>query len=56
MDVYTTEEQQIEAIKKWWQTNGNSVLIGIALAIAAVLGYQTWNQNKQANSEAAAVL
>ena len=56
MDVYTTEEQQIEAIKKWWQTNGNSVLIGIALAIAAVLGYQSWNQNKQANSEAAAVL
>ncbi|RLT95344.1 YfgM family protein [Ketobacter sp.] len=56
MDVYTTEEQQIEAIKKWWQTNGNSVLIGIALAIAAVLGYQYWTQNEQANSEAAAVL
>lgn len=56
MDVYTTEEQQIEAIKKWWKTNGNSVLIGIALAIAAVLGWQTWNQNKQANSESAAIL
>lgn len=56
MDVYTTEEQQIEIIKKWWKANGNSVLIGIALAIAAVLGYQTWNQNKQATGEAAAIL
>ncbi len=56
MDVYSTEEQQIEAIKKWWQANGNSVLIGIVLAIAAVFGYQTWTQNEQANSEAAAVL
>lgn len=56
MDVYSTEEQQIEAIKKWWKTNGNSVLIGIALAIAAVLGWQTWSQNKEANAEAAAVL
>jgi len=56
VDVYTTEEQQIEAIKKWWKTNGNSVLIGIALAIAAVLGWQTWNQSTQTNREAAAVL
>lgn len=56
MDVYTTEEQQIEAIKKWWKTNGNSVLIGIALAITAVLGWQTWNQNKEANQEAAAMM
>ena len=56
MDVYSTEEQQIEAIKKWWQTNGNSVLIGIVLAIAAVFGYQSWTQSQQENSEAAAVL
>jgi len=56
VDVYSTEEQQIEAIKKWWQTNGNSVLIGIALAIAAVFGYQSWTQSEQATSEAAAVL
>ena len=56
MDVYSTEEQQIEAIKKWWQTNGNSVLIGIVLATAAVFGYQSWTQSQQENSEAAAVL
>jgi len=56
VDVYSTEEQQIEAIKKWWQTNGNSVLIGIVLAIAAVFGYHSWTQSQQENSEAAAVL
>ena len=26
MDVYTSEEQQIEAIKKWWQKNAKAVL------------------------------
>ncbi len=56
MDVYTTEEQQIEAIKRWWKANGNSVLIGIAVAIAAVLGWQTWTQGQQTNREQAAVL
>lgn len=56
MDVYSTEEQQIEAIKKWWQANGNSVLIGIVLAISAVLGWQFWNQSTRATGEAGAAL
>lgn len=56
MDVYVTEEQQVEAVKKWWKANGNSVLIGIVLAISAVLGWQLWHQNKRANGEAAASL
>ena len=53
---YTSEEQQIEAIRKWWKQNGNNVLMGIAAAIAAVLGWQTWNQSQQANIEEAAAL
>lgn len=53
---YTSEEQQIEAIRKWWKQNGNNVLMGIAAAIAAVLGWQAWNQNQQANVEEAAAL
>lgn len=56
MDVYTTEEQQVEAIKKWWRANGNSVLIGITVAIVAVLGWQLFNQNKRATGESAAAL
>ncbi len=56
MDVYTTEEQQVEAIKKWWKANGNSVLVGIVLAISVVLGWQLWHQNNRANGESAANL
>lgn len=56
MDVYTSEEQQIEAIKKWWRKNGVGVLVGIVLAIALVLGWQIVKQNKQADGEAAAAL
>lgn len=50
-----TEEEQVEAIKNWWKKNGSSVLIGIAVALAIVLGWQAW-QNHQASqrSEAAA--
>ncbi len=56
MDVYVTEEQQIDAIKRWWKTNGNSVLIGITVAIVGVLGWQLYHQNNRATGESAAAL
>lgn len=43
-----TEEEQVEAIKNWWKKNGSSLLLGIALAVALVLGWQAW-QRYQAN-------
>lgn len=54
--MYASEEQQMEVIKQWWKANGNSVLLGIVLAISAVLGWQFWQQNKQATGEAGAAL
>ena len=56
MDVYRTEEEQIEAMKKWWQTNGNNILIGIGLAIFAVFGWQYWKDSEQSAGEAASMV
>ncbi|OUS28598.1 hypothetical protein A9Q99_11310 [Gammaproteobacteria bacterium 45_16_T64] len=56
MDTYRTEEEQIEAIKRWWQTNGSNVLIGIGLAIFIVVGWQFWQDQKRATGEAASVI
>lgn len=46
MDVFTTEEQQLETIKKWWRSNGSSVLIGAALGIAAIAGWKYFQQHQ----------
>lgn len=43
---YETEEQQVEAIKKWWADNGNSVILGVAIGGAAILGWQFWNKHQ----------
>ena len=56
MDAYSTEEEQIEAIKKWWQVNGSNVLIGIGLAILIVVGWQFWQDQKRATGEAASTI
>jgi len=48
-----TEEEQIEALKKWWQENGNSLLIGIGVALAVVFGWKAYeNSAEQAKAEA----
>ncbi len=56
MDTYRTEEEQIDAIKKWWQINGSNILIGIGLAILIVVGWQFWQDQKRATGEAASVM
>jgi predicted negative regulator of RcsB-dependent stress response len=56
MDVYTTEEQQVEVIRKWWKENGTSVIAGVGLGLAAVFGWQAWvNHQASVGEQAAAV-
>lgn len=53
MDVFTTEEQQLESIKKWWRANGTSVLIGAVLGIAAIAGWKFYQQHQLNKATAA---
>ncbi len=53
MDSYRTDEEQIDALKSWWQENGKSTVLGILAALALVFGWQGW-QKQQANKVAEA--
>lgn len=46
VELYDTEEQQVEAIKKWLNENGRSIVVGIAVGIGCVFGWNGW-QNYQ---------
>ncbi len=37
---YVTEEQQIEALKKWWKEYGLSIVVGVTLAIIVIFGWR----------------
>lgn len=56
MSDMRTEEEQVEALKSWWKENGRSLLLGIALALAAVFGWKGWQNNQQVSAENAAVV
>lgn len=51
MEVYRTEEEQVEALKDWWKENGRSVIIGAVLALAAVFGWRYWQESTRAQAE-----
>lgn len=53
MDTYRTEEEQVEAIRRWWDENGRSTIISIVLALAAGFGWQAWKSYDQQLGEAA---
>jgi len=46
VSVYDTEEEQVEALKKWWSENGRSIVGGVVLGLGAVFGWQAWNQHQ----------
>ncbi len=55
VDVNLSEEEQVEALKKWWKENGRSVIGGIVLGLGAVFGWQAWQQHQQSIADQASV-
>ena len=55
MESYRTEEEQVEALRKWWDENGRSTLAAVVLALAAGFGWQGWQEYRQSQAEAASV-
>ncbi len=53
MEVYNSEQEQVEALKAWWDKNGRSAVFGLVVFLLAVLGWQQWQKHQQQLAEAA---
>lgn len=53
VEHYASEEEQIEAIKRWWRENGRSVIAGVVIAVLGVVGWQQWQAYQQQKAETA---
>jgi predicted negative regulator of RcsB-dependent stress response len=52
---YHSDEEQVEALTRWWRENGRSVLAGVIIGVGALLGWRGW-VTYQDNQAAAASL
>ena len=55
MESYRTEEEQVEALKRWWAENGRSTLTTLLVVLAAVFGWQGWQQQQERSAMEASV-
>ena len=51
-----TEQEELEALQKWWKENGRAVVIGLVLGLGGVFGWQTWQGHVEASAEQLSVV
>jgi len=49
IQIDNTEEEQVEQIKKWWNSNGKQIIAGAVIGLAGIWGWNTYSdyQDKQ---------
>lgn len=53
MELYDTEEQQVEAIKDWWKENGKAVIFGAVIGLGGLFGWRYYQDMVVEAQEAA---
>lgn len=56
MEFYDTEEQRLEALKRWWKENGTSTIIGAVAGIAIIVGWNYWQDYKKLKAAEASAI
>ncbi len=50
MNEYETEEQQIDALKRWFKENGTSLVIGLAVGLSGIFGWRYYVEQSHVNA------
>jgi len=50
MNEYETEEQQVEALKKWWKENGTSLIVGLFVGVSGLFGWRYYVEQNHVHS------
>lgn len=53
VQVYESEQEQIDALKTWWSENAVSVIAGIVIGVGGLVGWNYWQAKVKAHEEAA---
>ena len=51
IEGYETEEQQVDAIKKWWSENGTMLIVGAVIGLAGLWGWRYYGETVSTSQE-----
>lgn len=52
MEIYSSEEQQVEALKRFWNEYGKAILGGVVIGFVALYGWRYYQAEQRAGAEA----
>ncbi|MEL7295908.1 MAG: tetratricopeptide repeat protein [Pseudomonadota bacterium] len=55
MEQFATEEQQVEAIKRFWKEHGTAIIVGAVLGLGGLWGWRYYSESQIQSKEAASV-
>jgi predicted negative regulator of RcsB-dependent stress response len=56
VEEYRTEEEQVEALRRWWKENGTSIIAAVIIALAGSFAWQTWQSSQEGRQEEASTV
>jgi predicted negative regulator of RcsB-dependent stress response len=56
MDPHMAEDEELQKLKDWWKKNGSSIIVGVSIGLAAILGVNGWNIYTANRDETASTL
>lgn len=56
MDLYDTEDQQFDTLRKWFNENLRPVVLGLVIGVGCILGWNAWQNYKSTQTREASDL
>ena len=48
-----TQEQEVEAFRDWWRSNGKVVVVGVVVGLGGIIGWNWWQAQQRLTNEQA---
>ena len=55
MDIYENENDQVDAIKRFFAENGKALAVGVILGVGALVGWRYWNSHQTESARSASL-